>query len=101
MRNEIKERVIRNVVKHVENDDESVLYHCLTMFESEKRFFMKREAKYFLGNFNSITNNKVFIYIYIHIYSRCTGHFALSLIIYCVYFKGKSLLANNNDLNQF
>ena len=73
------------------------------MFESEKRFFMKREAKYFLGNFNSITNNKVFIYIYtyINIYSRCTDHFALSLIMYCVYFKDKSLLANNNDLNQF
>lgn len=65
MRNEIKERVIRNVVKHVESGDESVSYHCLTMFESEKRFFMKREAKYFLGNFNSIANNKVFIYIYI------------------------------------
>lgn len=99
MRNEIKERVIRNVVKHVESGDESVSYHCLTMFESEKRFFMKREAKYFLGNFNSIANNKVFIYIYI--YSRCTGHFALSLIMYCVYFKGESFLANSNDLNQF
>lgn len=45
-----------------------------------RNVFRKRDANYFLENFDSILNNKIF-----DKYIRCTDHCALSLTIFSIY----------------